>query len=113
MPTYGYECTACSDKFEILQSIKDAALSTCEKCGGALKKLIYPIGIAFKGSGFYVNDYAAKPAGAVAKSGSETKSESSTEAKAETKTETKSDTKTDTPASTTPAATPAAAASTA
>ena len=62
MPTYGYECTACSDKFEIQQSIKDNALTICEKCGGALKKLIYPIGIAFKGSGFYVNDYAGKPA---------------------------------------------------
>ena len=63
MPTYGYECLACHDQIEVFQSIKDAPLTTCEVCGGALRKRIYPVGIAFKGSGFYVNDYAAKPAG--------------------------------------------------
>src|SRR5579862_1610570 len=97
MPTYGYECTACSDKFEIMQSIKDNPLSICEKCGGALRKLIYPIGIAFKGSGVYVNDYAAKSngSGSGAKSGhsrtpaDSAKSESSPEPKSETKTESK------------------------
>lgn len=60
MPTYGYECTACENQFEVVQSIKDAALTTCESCGGTLRKRIYPVGIAFKGSGFYVNDYSAK-----------------------------------------------------
>jgi len=106
MPTYGYECTACSDKFETVQSIKDAPLTVCEKCGGSLKKLIYPIGIAFKGSGFYVNDYAKKSDGGGSKSSgatSETKSETKTETTTETKTETKSE-------STTPAAAPATAA---
>jgi putative FmdB family regulatory protein len=62
MPTYGYECTACKHDFEIFQSIKDAVLTTCEKCGGVLRKRIYPVGIAFKGPGFYVNDYSnSKP----------------------------------------------------
>ena len=63
MPTYGYECLSCDNEFETFQSIKDDALTTCGECGGALRKKIYPVGIAFKGSGFYVNDYAAKPAG--------------------------------------------------
>jgi len=62
MPTYGYQCTACENKFEVMQSIKDDVLTICESCGGSLRKLIYPVGIAFKGSGFYVNDYASKPA---------------------------------------------------
>ena len=61
MPTYGYECTECADQFEIVQSIKDDALTTCEKCGGKLRKRVYPVGISFKGSGFYVNDYKGAP----------------------------------------------------
>lgn len=60
MPTYGYECLGCNAQFEIVQSIKDDALTTCETCGGVLRKRIYPVGISFKGSGFYVNDYAPK-----------------------------------------------------
>jgi len=104
MPTYGYECTACSDKFEIQQSIKDNALTICEKCGGGLKKLIYPIGIAFKGSGFYVNDYAAKSTGGASSTPAATETAA---APAETKTETK----TETPAA--PTSTPAPAAATA
>ena len=63
MPTYGYECVSCDNQFEIFQSIKDDALTTCETCGGKLRKRIYPVGISFKGSGFYVNDYAPKPSG--------------------------------------------------
>jgi putative FmdB family regulatory protein len=58
MPTYGYECTACKDQFEVVQSIKDDPLTICQDCGGELRKKMYPVGIAFKGPGFYVNDYA-------------------------------------------------------
>ncbi len=64
MPTYGYECLSCDNQFEINQSIKADPLTTCDVCGGALRKRIYPVGIAFKGSGFYVNDYAPKSGGA-------------------------------------------------
>jgi putative FmdB family regulatory protein len=60
MPTYGYECNSCRNEIEVFQSIKDDPLTTCESCGGTLRKRIYPVGIAFKGSGFYVNDYAPK-----------------------------------------------------
>jgi len=63
MPTYGYECLSCDNQFEIFQSIKDDALTLCDSCGGSLRKRIYPVGIAFKGSGFYVNDYAPKSNG--------------------------------------------------
>lgn len=58
MPTYDYECQKCESKFEVFQSINDAHLTECEKCGGDLKRLIGGgTGIIFKGSGFYVNDY--------------------------------------------------------
>lgn len=91
MPTYGYECLSCDNEFEVFQSIKDNALTTCNSCGGALRKRIYPVGIAFKGSGFYVNDYAPKSEGSTKKgeAASETpKTETSGEAKPEAKTET-------------------------
>lgn len=64
MPTYGYECLGCNAQFETVQSIKADPLTTCETCGGTLRKRIYPVGIAFKGEGFYVNDYAPKAADA-------------------------------------------------
>ncbi len=90
MPTYGYECLSCDNQFEINQSIKADALTTCDDCGGTLRKRIYPVGIAFKGSGFYVNDYAPKSSGATktetpkADAGTtETKSETKSEAKPE------------------------------
>ena len=125
MPTYGYECLSCDNQFETIQSIKDNALTTCDTCGGTLRKRIYPVGISFKGSGFYVNDYAPKPSGSSngsasevpkSESGGEAKpetaksesagSESKPEAKPEPKSEPKSDTKTETKAAVkTPAAT--------
>jgi len=99
MPTYGYECLSCDNQFEIFQSIKDDALTTCETCGGKLRKRIYPVGISFKGSGFYVNDYAPKPSGgsdsaAPSTPATETAAPAASgEAKAETKTEAKPEAK--------------------
>ena len=90
MPTYGYECLSCDNQFEVFQSIKDDALTVCETCGGTLRKRIYPVGISFKGSGFYVNDYAAKPSSASGASGDAPKTEGG-EAKTEAKTEAKSE----------------------
>lgn len=58
MPTYEYECQSCGHRFEVFQSMKDAPLSICERCGGAVKRLISPgAGFLFKGSGFYLTDY--------------------------------------------------------
>ncbi len=109
MPTYGYECLSCDNQFEIFQSIKDDALTTCAECGGTLRKRIYPVGISFKGSGFYVNDYAAKPSGTstssepakpeaaagMAEAKSETKSETASEPKVDSKPEAKAESKPD------------------
>jgi len=56
MPTYEYACTACDRHFEVRQSFEDAPLQTCEVCSGRLRRVIHPVGISFKGSGFYSTD---------------------------------------------------------
>src|SRR5438874_8251415 len=56
VPTYTYKCTACDEVIEKRQSFSDPPLTTCEQCGGALRKIIHPVGIVFKGSGWYIND---------------------------------------------------------
>ena len=56
MPTYDYRCKACGEELEVFQAFSDDALTTCEACGGELRKLFGAPGIAFKGSGFYKND---------------------------------------------------------
>ena len=60
MPIYEYQCDSCSYRFEVKQSIKDDALTTCERCGKSLRRLISSPGIMFKGSGWYVTDYSNK-----------------------------------------------------
>ena len=56
MPTYTYTCTSCNDVVEKRQSFSDAPLTTCEQCGGSLRKVFHPVGIVFKGSGWYITD---------------------------------------------------------
>ena len=60
MPIYEYRCDSCSYQFEVKQSIKDDALTTCERCGKSLRRLISSSGLMFKGSGWYVTDYSNK-----------------------------------------------------
>jgi putative FmdB family regulatory protein len=60
VPIYEYQCDSCAYHFEVKQSIKDAPLTTCERCGQALRRLISSPGIMFKGSGWYVTDYSNK-----------------------------------------------------
>jgi putative FmdB family regulatory protein len=62
MPTYEYACTECGKHIEVVQSMSDAPLDTCAVCGGKLRKVFSPIGIVFKGSGFYRTDSRGKPA---------------------------------------------------
>jgi putative FmdB family regulatory protein len=57
VPIYEYRCDECGDSFEILQRMADDPLVTCEKCGGTLRKVLHPVAIHFKGSGFYTTDY--------------------------------------------------------
>jgi putative FmdB family regulatory protein len=61
MPTYEYACTECGDRTEVVQPISAAAPTTCTVCGGPLRKVFSPVGIVFKGSGFYRTDSRAKP----------------------------------------------------
>ena len=60
MPTYEYRCKECGDEFDVVQSFTDDALTTCEACGGPLRKVFGNVGIAFKGTGFYKNDSRGK-----------------------------------------------------
>ena len=79
MPTYEYACTECGDRTEVVQSIADAPPTTCTVCGGRLRKVFSPVGIVFKGSGFYRTDSRGKTAksdGDKAKKPAETKSSS-------------------------------------
>ncbi len=56
MPTYEYRCRTCAHRFEIQQAISDDPLTECPECSGELRKVFHPVGIAFKGEGFYRND---------------------------------------------------------
>jgi putative FmdB family regulatory protein len=56
MPTYEYRCERCGHNVEVVQSFTDAPLTTCEACTGPLRKVYAPVGIVFKGSGFYKTD---------------------------------------------------------
>lgn len=56
MPTYTYACTACDNRFDVVQAFTDDALTTCEQCAGRLRKLFNAVGVVFKGSGFYRTD---------------------------------------------------------
>ena len=56
MPTYQYTCTECGEPVEAVQKFSDAPLTVCAACGGRLRKVFSPVGIVFKGSGFYRTD---------------------------------------------------------
>lgn len=56
MPTYAYRCTGCGHRLEVKQSFTDDALTVCPECGGQLRKQFSPVGVVFKGSGFYRTD---------------------------------------------------------
>ena len=56
MPTYQYRCTECGEDLEVVQKFSDEPLKVCPACQGALRKVFSPVGIVFKGSGFYRTD---------------------------------------------------------
>ena len=60
MPIYEYECTKCKSHTEAFQKLSDKPLTKCKKCGGRLEKVLSAPAIQFKGSGWYVTDYASK-----------------------------------------------------
>jgi putative FmdB family regulatory protein len=63
MPLYEYQCDECGHTFEKIQKFSDPLEDTCPKCGGPVRKLVSSPAIQFKGSGFYITDYAKKDSG--------------------------------------------------
>jgi putative FmdB family regulatory protein len=121
VPTYTYACKGCENVFEKRQSFSDDALTVCEQCGGTLRKVIHPVGIVFKGSGWYINDSrpSSKPVapvtagakdGAASKDGAapkESTSDSKSESSSNGETKSSGDTKSSDAAPAKPASTPA------
>lgn len=62
MPIYEYQCKKCKAHVEVMQKITDKPLTKCRKCGGRLEKQWSPTSFQFKGTGWYVTDYAGKKA---------------------------------------------------
>jgi len=107
MPLYEYECASCRKRFELRQKITEDALSVCPSCGGIVRRIIHPVGIIFKGSGFYVTDNRKSEASSASngsgdapagkkdsdgsKAESEAKSETGTKAESDSKSDSKSD----------------------
>jgi putative FmdB family regulatory protein len=94
MPIYEYACTSCGERTEAKQSFDDPPLEECPHCGGKLRKLFSPVGIVFKGSGFYSTDAksGSKSSGASDKPAESSKTETKSDAKSDAKPEAKKDT---------------------
>ena len=73
MPLYEYQCDACGHRFEHIQKFSDPLLTVCPECGDAIRKLVSSPAIQFKGTGWYVTDYAKKDSGAEADKSSDGK----------------------------------------
>ena len=84
MPLYEYQCKKCGHRFERIQKFSDKPLTACPECKGKVEQVLHAPAVQFKGSGWYVTDYARK---------SSANSSSDGGSKAETKTETKEDKK--------------------
>lgn len=70
MPLYEYQCESCGHRFEVIQKFSDAPVDVCPKCGAKVHKLISSPAIQFKGSGWYITDYAKKDSTSATKAGS-------------------------------------------
>ena len=97
MPIYEYACTACGERTEAKQGFDDPPLEECQHCGGRLRKLYSPVGIVFKGSGFYSTDQKSAK-GADKTDGKKPEDSKKADTKADAKAETKGDTKSERPA---------------
>ena len=74
MPIYEYECAKCGKRIEVIQKMSDKPLKKHAECGGTLHKLVSAAGFQFKGTGWYVTDYARKDAKSESKETKETTS---------------------------------------
>ncbi len=98
MPIYEYQCKKCKHKFEKIQKFSDPPVKKCPDCGGPVERLLSAPAVQFKGSGWYVTDYARKGAsgdsgGSESSSDSSKSSESSDSKKSDSKSESKSESK--------------------
>ena len=66
MPLYEYQCKKCKHRFEKIQKFSDRPIKKCPECGGPVEQLLHAPAVQFKGSGWYVTDYAGKKDGAKA-----------------------------------------------
>lgn len=62
MPIYEYECTSCGERFEVIQKFSDPPVKACKLCKGTVRKVLAAPALQFKGSGWYITDYAGKNA---------------------------------------------------
>jgi len=95
MPMYEYECGSCGRRFEQQQRFADDPLTVDPECGGAVRRVIQPVGIIFKGSGFYATDSRKSSSASSDSTKTDTKTDNKSETKSDTKSETKSETKTE------------------
>jgi putative FmdB family regulatory protein len=79
MPLYEYECESCGHRFEVIQKFSDAPIETCPKCGSRVHKLMSSPAIQFKGSGWYITDYAKKDSTAAGKTAAKDESAKATD----------------------------------
>lgn len=61
MPTYQYRCSTCDNRFDAFQKFSEDPLTDCPVCGGSVRRVIQPVGVVFKGTGWYINDSRKKP----------------------------------------------------
>lgn len=87
MPTYHYRCSECEQHLEVVQSMTDDPITECGACGGEMHKVLQPVGIVLKGSGFYRTDNR----GSSKKSSGSDSSEKSTSSDSKTSKDSKSD----------------------
>jgi putative FmdB family regulatory protein len=86
MPLYEYQCNKCRHRFEKIQKFSDPPVKKCPECGGSVEQLLSAPAVQFKGSGWYVTDYAKKPGSqASSNGGSSEKTEKKEPSKEETK----------------------------
>ena len=83
MPTYQYACTSCGERLEAVQKFSDDPLTECPACGGTLRKVFSPVGVVFKGSGFYKTDSRSSRSSSSSSSSSSSGGDSSTSTSAD------------------------------
>jgi putative FmdB family regulatory protein len=91
MPTYTYQCDSCGHGFEAVQRFADDPLSECPQCGASIRRVIQPVGVVFKGSGWYITDSRPKSSGESGESASASKSKDKADAPAKADKAEKSD----------------------